>query len=329
MKIGTIEITGRAALAPMAGVTDAATRRVCARFGAAYTVTEMVSARAVEFGDKKTWALASVEQDIGPVFIQIFGDDAASMALAAKKLEELRPAGFDINMGCPVPKVAGNGAGSALMKELEKCAQIVRAVKEAVSVPVTVKMRAGWDNSHKNAVEVAKLCEQAGADALCVHGRTREEMYRGRADWDIIRQVKEAVNVPVIGNGDVVGAQSARNMLMETGCDMVLVGRGALGNPWVFREINAYLTDSCTILPPPGIAERIVTMRRHIGLMADRKGEGRAMREARKHVGWYLHGLRGAAEFRRRAGQLCTLGDLDGLIADVYRANQEEQGEDL
>jgi len=313
----------------MAGVTDAATRRVCARFGAAYTVTEMVSARAVEFGDKKTLALASVEQDIGPVFIQIFGDDAASMASAAKKLEGLRPAGFDINMGCPVPKVAGNGAGSALMKEPEKCAQIVRAVKESVGLPVTVKMRAGWDGSHKNAVEVAKLCEQAGADALCVHGRTREEMYRGHADWDIIRQVKEAVKIPVIGNGDVVGAQSARNMLMETGCDMVLVGRGALGNPWVFREINAYLTDSCTIIPPPGIAERLVTVRRHMGLMADLKGEGRAMREARKHVGWYLHGLRGAAEFRRRAGQLCTLGDLDGLIADVYRANQEEQGEDL
>lgn len=329
MKIGTIEITGRAALAPMAGVTDAATRRVCARFGAAYTVTEMVSARAVEFGDKKTWALASVEQDLGPVFIQIFGCDPASMALAAKNLEELRPAGFDINMGCPVPKVAGNGAGSALMREPEKCAQIVRAVKESVSVPVTVKMRAGWDGSHKNAVEVAKLCEQAGADALCVHGRTREEMYHGHADWDIIRQVKEAVKIPVIGNGDVVGAQSARNMLMETGCDMVLVGRGALGNPWVFREINAYLTDSCTILPPPGIAERLVTMRRHMGLMADLKGEGRAMREARKHVGWYLHGLRGAAEFRRRAGQLRTLGDLDGLIADVYRANQVEQGEDL
>ncbi len=325
MKIGTIEITGRAALAPMAGVTDAATRRVCQRFGAAYTVTEMISARAMEFGDKKTLALASVEHDLGPVFIQIFGDDAACMALAARKLEELGPAGFDLNMGCPVPKVAGNGAGSALMKEPEKCAQIVRAVKEAVSVPVTVKMRAGWDSSHKNAVEVAKLCEQAGADAICVHGRTREEMYRGHADWDIIRQVKEAVKVPVIGNGDVVGAQSARNMLMETGCDMVMVGRGALGNPWVFREINAYLTDSCTIIPPPGINERLVTMRRHLGRMAELKGESRAMREARKHAGWYLHGLRGAAEFRRRAGQLCTLDDLDKLIADVYQANCEEE----
>ena len=325
MKIGNIEITGRAALAPMAGVTDAAFRRVCARFGAAYTVTEMISARAVEFGDKKTWALASMEKDVGPVFLQLFGEDPASMAQAAEKLMELRPAGFDINMGCPVPKIAGNGAGSALMKDPEKCGKIVRAVKEAVDLPVTVKMRAGWDAAHKNAVEVAKCCEQAGADAICVHGRTREEMYRGHADWEIIRAVKEAVRVPVIGNGDVVGAQSARNMLMETGCDMIMVGRGALGNPWVFREINAYLTDSCTILPPPGLSELLVTMRRHMGLMAELKGEGRAMREARKHAAWYLKGLRGAAEFRRRAGQLCTLADLDRLVEDVYKANKETE----
>ena len=327
MKIGNIEITGRAALAPMAGVTDAAYRQVCARFGAAYTVTEMVSARAVTYGDKKTAEIAGISQDARPVFIQLFGEDPMVMAQAAQKLMALAPDGFDLNMGCPVPKVAGNGAGSALMKEPETCAQMVRAVKEAVPVPVTVKIRAGWDPAHKNAVQVAALCQQAGAAAIAVHGRTREEMYRGRADWDIIRQVKEAVTVPVIGNGDVTGAQSARNLLMETGCDMVMVGRGALGNPWVFREINAYLTDSCTILPPPGLAERLLAMRRHIGLMADLKGEPRAMREARKHVGWYLHGLRGAADFRRRAGLLSTLSDLDKLVEDVYRANYHPQQE--
>ncbi len=326
MKIGDVKITGRAALAPMAGVTDMAYRQVCYGFGAAYTVTEMVSAKAVEYGDKKTAAIADIRGDEGPVFIQVFGDSPETMALAAGKLAWLGPAGIDINMGCPVPKVAGNGAGSALMKEPEKCGEIIRAVKGAVGLPVTVKIRAGWDESSINAVEVAKICEQAGADAICVHGRTRSQMYQGRADWDIIRQVKEAVSVPVIGNGDVVDAQSARNLLMETGCDMVMAGRGALGNPWLFRQINAYLTESCTILPGPGIAERLAAMRRHIGLAVEYKGEARAMREARKHVGWYLHGLRGAAEFRRRAGQLCTLRDLDELVGDVYRANQAESG---
>lgn len=323
MKIGSMEIQGRAALAPMAGVTDRAFRQVCRGLGAAYTVTEMVSAKAVCFGDKKTASIADIQGEEGPVFLQLFGDGPSTVAQAAEKLMGLHPGGFDLNMGCPVPKVARNGAGSALLRDPQLCGEMVAAVRRAVPVPVTVKLRAGWDSSHKNAVEVARVCEQAGAAAVCVHGRTRDQMYRGRADWGIIRQVKEAVSVPVIGNGDVVGAQSARDMLMETGCDMVMVGRGALGNPWVFRQINAYLTDSCTILPGPGIAELLVTMRRHMGLLAEEKGEPRAMREARKHVGWYLHGMRGAAEFRRRAGQLCTISDLDRLVEDVYRANAQ------
>lgn len=329
MKIGSVEIQGRAALAPMAGVTDAAFRQVCHGFGAAYTVTEMVSARAVTYGDKKTAEIAAVGRGSRPVFIQLFGEDPQVVAEAGEMLMKLSPDGFDLNMGCPVPKVAGNGAGSALMKDPQKCGEMVSALKLSVPVPVTVKMRAGWDASSKNAVEVAKICQQAGADALCVHGRTRSQMYEGKADWDIIRQVKEAVKIPVIGNGDVTGAKSARNLLMETGCDMVMVGRGALGNPWVFREINAYLTDSCTILPPPGLAERLFTMRRHMGLLVELKGESRAMREARKHVGWYLHGLRGAAQFRRRAGQLCTLEDLDRLVGDIYKENQLEREENL
>ncbi len=321
MKIGNLEIKGYAVLAPMAGVADRAFRETCAQFGASYVVSEMVSSKGLQYHDKKTGELMVLSEAERPAGIQLFGDDPAVMAEAAKAALRYEPDAIDINMGCPAPKVSCNGSGSALMKNPPLCGEIVAAVKNAVPVPVTVKVRKGWDNSSVNAVEVAKICEAAGADAIAVHGRTREQMYTPPADWDIIRQVKQAVKVPVIGNGDVVSAQAAAQMLEQTGCDLVMVGRAALGNPWIFSQINAYLTDSCRILPPPNINERMLVMLRHIRLMCDYKGERRAMNEARKHVGWYLKGLKNAAEFRRRAGCLETWEQLEQLTMDVLAAN--------
>lgn len=321
MKIGNLGIDGRAFLAPMAGAGDRAFREVCAGFGAAFTVSEMVSAKALQFGDRKTAELMELGAAARPAAIQLFGSEPDAMAEGAKRAMAFSPDAIDLNMGCPAPKITGPGAGSALMKNPELCGEIVAAVRRAVPVPVTVKLRAGWDERSRNAALVAKLCEQAGAGAVTVHGRTRAQMYAPSADWSVIREVKEAVRIPVIGNGDVTDAFSAARLLEETGCDAVMVGRGALGNPWVFRQINAYLSDPCSVVPPPDVFEKMLVLLRQVRLACGYKGEARAMREARGHVGWYLKGLRGAAEFRRRSSFLKTYAELEELTKDVLEAN--------
>lgn len=326
MKIGTVEIKGIAALAPMAGVTDRAFRELSAQFGACYVVSEMVSAKGILYENQRTIKLLEQPPLSCPFAVQLFGDDPKIMAQAAKRVLVEGPDIIDINMGCPAPKISSNGCGAALMKDPKRCGKIVRAVKEAVDIPVTVKIRKGWDNSLINAVEVAKICQDAGADAIAVHGRTREEMYAPFADWEIIRQVKRAVDIPVIGNGDVTDEKAAAKLLEDSGCDLLMVGRAALGNPWIFSKINAYMNFD-RVFPDPMIAERINVMIRHVQLLCQYKGEKHGMREARKHVGWYLKGLSGAAAFRKEAGNLKTFEELLELSNRIYEKNRNIHAE--
>ncbi len=322
MLIGDVEINGHVALAPMAGVADRAFRRLCMDYGAAFAVGEMVSGKGLIYGDTKSRELLELDEDVRPAAVQLFGDNPDVMARAALMAMDFKPDWIDINMGCPAPKIAGNHCGSALMREPELCRRIVAAVKAAVNVPVTVKIRKGYAQNEVNAVEVALACEAGGADAITVHGRTRDQMYAPPVDWEIIRQVKSAVKVPVVGNGDVVDAKSAAAMLEQTGCDMVMVGRAALGAPWIFTQIEAYLTHE-RIIPTPPIAKRMATLMRQISLAAEYKGEKVALLEARKHAAWYMSGLRGAASMRREAGQLKTLDELAMFCCRVIQLAEE------
>ena len=256
-----------------------------------------------------------------PAAVQLFGDDPAIVAEAARRALKYAPDWIDLNMGCPAPKIVGNHCGSALMREPELCRRLVQAVKEAVPVPVTVKIRKGYDKQHVNAVEVALACEAGGADAIAVHGRTRDQMYAPPVDWDIIRQVKRAVQVPVIGNGDVTDARSAAALYEETGCDHIMVGRGALGRPWIFSQIQAYLEHG-TLLPDPPVSRRMALLMGQVQQTAAEKGEHIALLQARKHAAWYMSGLRGAAALRRQAGELKTLEDLAALCLAVIRAEE-------
>lgn len=321
---GGVEITGKAALAPMAGVADRAFRRICVEYGAAYVVGEMVSSKGLNFGDRKSAELLELGEEERPAAVQLFGDDPEQMARAARLAMAVRPDAIDINMGCPAPKIAGNHCGSALMREPELCRRIVRAVAEAVEVPVTAKIRKGYGRDEVNAVEVAQACAAGGAAAITVHGRTREQMYAPPVDWEIIRRVKEAVDIPVIGNGDVTSTAQAAALYEQTGCDLVMVGRGALGAPWLFAQINAYLQEG-RVLPDPPVAKRMAVLLRQISLAVAYKGERVAMREARKHAAWYMRGLRGAAGLRARAGTLETFDDLRRLCEAVMQENARQE----
>ena len=320
MKTGNLVITEKAALAPMAGVADRAFRELCIGYGAAYTVCAMASAKGISLGAKKSAELLSITEPERPAGSQIFGNSPETMAKAAEKALEYSPDFIDINMGCPAPKVSASGGGALLMKFPVLAAQIVEEVAKVSTVPVTVKMRSGWDDTAINAVELAKRCEQAGAAAITVHGRTKVQMYAPPVNMDIIRQVKNAVSVPVIGNGDITDGKSAAKMLEETGCDMVMVGRGALGRPWVFQEINAYLNHEA-ILPEPSVTQKMHIMLKHIEKICEYKGERVGIREARKHAAWYTKGLHGAANYRARIGLISSIEELQQIALELIEQN--------
>lgn len=320
MNIKDVEFNSIAFLAPMAGMADKAFRELCADYGAGYTVTEMVSSKGLVMGDKKSAMLLTLGEREKTAGAQIFGDNPEIMAQAAVKCLEFNPDIIDINMGCPAPKVAMNGGGASLMKNPLLAGETVRAVSQAVDIPVTAKIRKGWDDNSVNAIELAEILEKNGAAAIAVHGRTRMQMYSGTVDYDIIRRVKEAVSIPVIGNGDITDVQSAAIMLEKTGCDAIMIGRGALGNPWIFQQINAYLNE-CRVIPEPSLTEKMTVMLAHIKKIIEYKGEYTGIREARHHAGYYTKGLRGGAKFRAEMGSLESFEQLEEITYRIIKEN--------
>ena len=317
LKIGNVELDNPLVLAPMAGVTDLPFRLLCKEQGVGLICMEMVSAKAIYYRNKNTESLLDIHPDETPVSLQLFGSDADIMSEMAKKIEERPFSILDINMGCPVPKVVNNGEGSALMKNPELVREIVSKMSKAIHKPVTVKIRKGFDEEHVNAVEIAKIAEDAGAAAIAVHGRTREQYYSGKADWEIIAKVKEAVSVPVIGNGDVTDADSAIRMMKETGCDGVMIGRAVQGNPWIFREVLSQINEGI-VLPRPTMEEMRDTIIRHAKLQLEYKGEYTAIREMRKHVSWYTTGLPNSAKFRKYVNEMETLEELIETVEKLF-----------
>ena len=328
MYIGNVEIKGKTVLAPMAGICNSAFRKIIKEMGCSLIYAEMVSDKAIFYGNQKTKEMLFMEQIERPIVQQIFGSDKESFVEAAKYIEkEMKPDIIDINMGCPVPKVAVKSqAGAALLKDPQKIYEIVSSVVKAVSVPVTVKIRSGWDQNNINAVEVAKICESAGASAICVHPRTRSQGYSGKADWNIIKQVKEAVKIPVIGNGDITDIYKAKAMLDETGCDLIMIGRGVLGNPWLIREINAYLEDG-TILKKPTDIDKIDMCLKHINYLSQIKPEKLVCLEIRNHAAWYLKGIKGSVEVKNKIFQTTKICDIINLLNQLKEANYKKSSD--
>ena len=310
MKIGNLNLDNRVFLSPMAGVTDLPFRLICKEQDCGMLYTEMVNAKALCYDDQNTKKMLKIEEEEHPVAIQIFGSDPEYMGGAAKILNSYPNEILDINMGCPAPKVVKNGDGSALLKNPELAAKVLKAVVGNSEKPVTLKIRKGWDDTCINAVEIAKIAEDCGISAIAIHGRTREQYYSGKADWDIIRQVKENVSIPVIGNGDVFEVEDAINMLNQTNCDAIMIGRGAQGNPWIFKRINHYMQTG-EILPEPTLEEKINTAKKHLKLAVEEHGEYVAVREMRKHIAWYLKGLRNSARVRDEINKIESYEDLD------------------
>ena len=317
LKIGNVELENNLILAPMAGVTNLPFRIVCKDYGAGMVCTEMASAKAMFHNDQKTKRLFNTEGEKRPISFQVFGSELESMAYAVKYMSDFADI-IDINMGCPAPKVVKNGDGSKLLLDLKKAQEIIETAVKNSKVPVTVKFRKGWDKENIVAVNIAQIAEQAGASAVTIHGRTRSEFYTGKADWDIIKKVKQSVNIPVIGNGDIVDEESALQMFEQTGVDGIMIGRGSFGNPWIFRNIKHYL-ETGEKLPQPTNNEKLEVMEKHIELAVKEKGEDVAIKELRKHISWYTKNLKNSSEFRKNMNQIESKEELINQLEEYFK----------
>ena len=325
MNIGNVSLDNRVFLSPMAGVTDLPFRLICKQKGCGMLYTEMINAKALCYNDENTKKMTKIEDEEHPIAIQIFGSEPEYMGRAAEILNSHSNEILDINMGCPAPKVIKNGDGSALMKNPKLAEEVMRAVVENSTKPVTLKIRKGWDDNSVNAVEIAKIAEECGISALAIHGRTREQFYSGKADWDIIAEIKQAINIPVIGNGDVFEVEDAVNMLEKTKCDAIMIGRGAQGNPWIFNRINHYMKTG-KILPEPTLEEKITTAIRHMNLAVAEHGDYVAVREMRKHIGWYLKGLKNSAKYRDQINKITDYKEVIAMLEEYMQHSLTQIG---